>query len=269
MKNKVPVTAIILCHINGERLNKAIASVQFCDEILILDHHSGKDWTKLQKKYHLKIIEQQKPIENFSQLRNYLAPQAKNSWILSLDSDEYIAEPELAAELIKKIINDENYNCASLIRTDIFSGDQLKHGEAGQQKIIKLYQRQQLHYERPVHEELTAIQDHEKKCLDLPIQIFHQSHLSVESFFQDVCKYAEMEAQHRAAIFNFAEKQILTQMVVYPLGKFFYNYVLKLGFLDGFAGLVYASLMSLHSIMVRVFLWEKLYVKKFANEEKN
>ena len=262
MKNKLSVTAIILCHINDDRLLKALESVQFCDEILILDHQSHNDWEKLAQKFHFRVIQHQANIEDFSQVRNSLAPQAQHDWILSLDSDEYLADPALAAELLAQLIKDENFNCASVTRTDIFAQQQLKHGEAGQQKITKIYDRRQLHYKRPVHEEITGLKEQKIACLALPITILHHSHLSVESFFQDVCQYAEMEALHRAVLFEFKEKQILFQLIFYPLGKFVLNYFFKLGCLDGFAGLVYASLMSLHSLMVRIFLWENLFSEK-------
>jgi hypothetical protein len=38
------------------------------------------------------------------------------------------------------------------------------------------------------------------------------------------------------------------------------NYWLKLGFLDGFAGLSYALMMSFHSLLVRIYLYEKYFL---------
>ena len=60
---------------------------------------------------------------------------------------------------------------------------------------------------------------------------------------------------------NKSKKTIIKQMIVYPIGKFINNFILELGFLDGWRGLIYAFIMSLHSLWVRVYWYEKAYVK--------
>ena len=41
------------------------------------------------------------------------------------------------------------------------------------------------------------------------------------------------------------------------VAKFVSNYWLKAGFLDGWRGLIYAVVMSIHSLAVRVFIYEQ------------
>jgi hypothetical protein len=48
----------------------------------------------------------------------------------------------------------------------------------------------------------------------------------------------------------------VVEVIAYPLGKFFYTYVLLLGFLDGAAGFTYSFMMSFHSFLVRVKLYQ-------------
>jgi hypothetical protein len=47
----------------------------------------------------------------------------------------------------------------------------------------------------------------------------------------------------------------LFQIVFYPLGKFLYNYIVRLGFLDSTPGIIMALSMSFHSFLVRAKLW--------------
>jgi hypothetical protein len=46
------------------------------------------------------------------------------------------------------------------------------------------------------------------------------------------------------------------ELLFLPLGKFLYNYVGLLGFLDGWRGLCYALVMSMHSLGIRLRLYE-------------
>ena len=78
-----------------------------------------------------------------------------------------------------------------------------------------------------------------------------------------IINYAEIEAKYRIKL-NY--KLNLLSLITFPVGKFINNFLLKRGFLDGWRGLSYALMMSLHSFCVRIFQYELRYQK---NYEKN
>jgi hypothetical protein len=104
---------------------------------------------------------------------------------------------------------------------------------------------------RPVHE----IAQIEGKLHLSKITILHFAHQNINEFFQAIAGYAQIEAEHRQES-RLPVWLLGLKTIIYPLAKFCQNYFFKLGLLDGWRGLVYASLMSLHSLSVRVFSYE-------------
>ncbi len=263
-ENKTPLTAIILTHRLDHRLEQALASVQFAQEIVLAydQNHGEKGLVEakdklvtLGKKYHFKtlMLEAGKLNTdnlaqlNFAQLRQQLLSAAHQPWVFYLDSDERL-EPSSQSEL-QRLIQKENLAGIRVKRQDCFLGQPLKFGEVSRVKLLRLARKDQLLWQRPVHEVAKV----EGRVIDSQIKLWHQAHLSLEGFITDVTKYARLEAIHRQQQGRHFQ---LGQLLFYPSGKFIYNYFLKLGFLDGWAGFVYASIMSLHSLAVRVFQFE-------------
>ena len=88
------------------------------------------------------------------------------------------------------------------------------------------------------------------------ITLLHYAHPSLSQFWDSIVKYAQLEAEYRHK-----KNQFFTvwRLLFFPLGKFGYAFFLKLGFLDGWRGLSYSFWMSLHSLLVSSFLYEKIH----------
>jgi hypothetical protein len=86
--------------------------------------------------------------------------------------------------------------------------------------------------------------------LDEPL--FHYPHPTISEFLKEINFYTTLKAQelYREGVWVGAEPIIL-----YPIGKFIKNYILKLGFLDGTPGFMLSMMMSFHSFLTRAKLW--------------
>ena len=89
--------------------------------------------------------------------------------------------------------------------------------------------------------------------IDSNLRILHQPHTSISGFISKITWYAKLAASETEVGFW----QNLLELVIYPPGKFTYNFVFKSGWQDGWAGLTYVVVMSLHSLFVRIFRYEK------------
>jgi hypothetical protein len=100
-------------------------------------------------------------------------------------------------------------------------------------------------WKRKVHEQWRIT----GKIGNLTNPIDHFPHSSIHSFFSSINFYTTIDAlelQKEGKQFS------LAKTMLNPIGKFIQNYILKLGFLDGIAGLIMATMMSLYSLIVRV-----------------
>src|SRR5258708_7151707 len=78
----------------------------------------------------------------------------------------------------------------------------------------------------------------------------YRRHLN-SNFAQHINFYSTIHAQENKK----TKSANIFYIITYPLGKFFVNYFLKLGFLDGVEGFVMAIFMSLHSFLAWGKLW--------------
>ncbi len=189
------------------------------------------------------------PIKDFSHLRNWSINQVKTPWLFFLDSDEIIDKKNW--QKLKQLLKQQQplVNGYLLKREDIFLGKSLKYGETGQIYLLRLAKTEFIRYQRVVHE-IAGVSGMTERT---NIVIRHFAHQSVAQFLAKVSRYAQLEANQRHTW-----KVILWwQLCFYPPMKFFFNYFFKLGFLDGGRGLVYATLMSFHSLLVRIYQLEK------------
>ena len=245
--DRFPISVVILTNRSDEHFLRALDSVQWADEILIIDDHSPNKWDYLSNKYHFSLLKCEK-ITNFAKIRNELLTKAKNEWVLFLDSDEILTD-DLMIE-IQQILPKTNYSAFYLRRKDIFLGKILQHGEVGNIKLLRLVSKNSGLWQGKVHEKF-VLQKGENS--DLNYSILHYPHSSIHSFISKINHYTTLRA------IELSEQNTgfsIWEMLAKPIIKFIWNYFFKLGFLDGWRGLIYAMTMSLHSLLVRIKLYE-------------
>jgi hypothetical protein len=182
-------------------------------------------------------------ITNFSKVRNLTLDSAKTPWILFLDSDEKLT-PALTREINEAIENKEyNYQ---LKRQDWFLGKQLMFGETSRFRSTRLVQKGTGKWHGKVHEEFIST----LPVKTLKYSILHQRNITITSFLNRLNTYSSLKAQEESQFSLF-------KLLTYPPLKFIQNYFLRLGFLDGLPGLIMAFSMSLHSLSVRIKVYEK------------
>lgn len=240
------LTAVILS--KGEiSTQKAIESVGFCDEVLIIKDNSKEETTKAKVTILKRLL-----AGDFSAQRNYAMEEAKGDWILFVDADEVVSR-ELAKEIEHGRWNMEDGTTAFYIkRRDFFWGKELRHGETRKARssgIIRLVKKNSGKWNGRVHEVFytTASVGRLNGFLD------HYPHQTLREFIADVNYYSTLRAKE---LFNHNVGVNIFQIIFYPLGKFILSYFLYLGFLDGPAGFVYSFMMSFHSFLVRAKLYQ-------------
>lgn len=243
----ISVSIIILAHRADDRLLASIESAQFANEVIIIDNNSNTNWPQLPAHLHFVVVPYLTPITDWSTVRNFAMTHTTHDWVMFLDSDEVITVESIPS--ISNLIEKNVFDGALVMRSDIFKNKQLKYGEAGAMPILRMGKKSVMKYERPIHEEARV----EGKVTASDITLLHHSHLSIAEFFNTISDYARREALFRQ---EQGERLWLPSIFLLPLGKFILNYIGKLGFLDGFPGFIYAFMMSLHSLFVRIYQYE-------------
>jgi hypothetical protein len=223
------VSIIIIATREAPHLEAAEKSAAWADQVLV-DIHST-------------------PITDFAAIRNQAAAKADNDWIFFLDSDEKIST-QLRRSILTTLKNPNQSVAFAVLRRDMGWGEELRWGEPGMSKLIRLFNRNIVQYQGKVHETPTGYESIER----LGGYLLHQPHADLSGFIQKVLYYAQAAAESKLKT---DQSFSLWQLLLLPLVKFWYNWIGKLGLLDGMRGFNYAFMMSLHSLIVRVTLYEK------------
>lgn len=245
---QVKISCVILAKNEEKNIERAIRSVRFCDEIILVDDYS-EDSTVAKAKALGAIVYRRRLNDDFASQRNYGVEKARGEWILFVDADEEVTN-ELAEE-IKKTMNGnkESYISAYYIRRrDVFWERELCFGETSNLKFIRLVKKNSGRWQGKVHE----VYKTNGHIGILKNDLIHRPHPTIKDFLSEINYYSSIRAKE-LSYQNI--KTSIFEIIFYPFGKFILNYFLRGGFLDRSAGFVYAFMMSFHSFLVRTKLY--------------
>ena len=224
------LSVIVLTNKKPVEIKRTLDSASFADEVIL-------------------IPDRKVPLTDFSTARNSGLSKARNDWVLFVDDDEVVSQ-ELATEIKAAITPPSLFSGFYIRRLDKYHGQVLHHGETGNTKIIRLGKKSAGRFFRPVHEvwKINGLVGALKNAL------IHERGELVAPFMDRMIRYSPLDAGQLTR-----ENKPFTywRLILNPKAKFILNYFLKFGFLDGYLGLFQAYLMSVQSLTVRVFQWQK------------
>ncbi|MDQ1165073.1 glycosyltransferase family 2 protein [Flavobacterium sp. SORGH_AS_0622] len=243
--------SVLIITLNEEQhIKSLLEDIDFADEIIVVDSYSAdKTVSIVQSIPNVKLI--QKQFIDYTSQRNFALDHAKNNWILFIDADERLT-PELKAE-ITSTINNKNAASAYLIyRTFMFKNKKLYFSGWQTDKIFRLFNKVDCRYteDRMVHEKLIV----NGKTAVLQNKIIHFSYTSYEEYKLKMKKYGILKANEKI---KKGQKPAHLLLYFHPLYTFLYQYLIRLGFLDGMKGITICYLNA-YSIFIRYKEMRKL-----------
>lgn len=246
--SKTQITAIIPTYNEAHNIVEAIKSVDFADEVLVVDSFSTDKTVEIAQQMGARVI--QREYENSASQKNWAIPQAKYEWIVLLDADERI-DSELRQEILTTTKDSTKREVAFWIkRRNFFMGREIRYSGWQGDKVIRLFKRDYCKYEtKSVHAEVLA----EGSVGVLTHKLVHQTYKDVFHYLEKWDRYTTWSATDRA---NRGENPTLYHFLVKPAFRFFQDYFLKLGILDGLVGFLICSLSSMSVIMRSLKVWQ-------------
>ena len=249
------LSAVVLTRNEEKNLVDCIESLSFCDEVVVIDDNSEDRTLEIAKKLKAKVFSRLLN-GDFASQRNFGLEKAKGEWVLFIDADERVTPSlrdeisKLVAGAITQLTNHPitQYDGFYIKRSDFMWGRELKHGETGSMRLLRLARIGGGRWEGKVHE----VWNVKGAVGQLQQPLLHYPHQSIASFLEEINLYTDIRAKE---LYQKGVRVHWWSVILYPKAKFFLNYILKMGFLDGLPGLIFAILMSFHSFLVRGKLW--------------
>jgi len=238
------ISAVVLASNEEKNIRKCLQNLKWCNEILVIDDYSKDKTVQIAKKEGAKVFKR-KLNNNFALQRNYGLSKTKSEWVLFIDADE-VATKSLRDEILNLKFN--IYDGFFIKRKDYFLRKEIKYGEVGKIRLLRLGKKKQGKWKRMVHEYWSV----KGKVGELKNPLLHFSHPTISEFIEDINKYSNLHAKE---LKKEKKKSNLFKIVIWPVGKFIYNYFFELGFLDGKEGFIIGVMMSFHSFLA----WSKIW----------
>ena len=232
------ISACIISLNEEEKIEDCLKSLEpVVDEIILVDSNSTDKTIEIASRYTDKIFAQD--FLGYVEQRKLAVSKAENDWILSLDCDERLS-PELQASILALNDSPETHAAYTLPVRTFYIYRWLDHCWYPDRKI-RLFDKRRGNWGGEAL--------HEKIILDsgstgsLEGDILHYSYDSISQHLQTIDKFTDIAA--RDLIDKGRHVSILTPLT-HACWIFIKLYILKRGFLDGFAGLCVAVLSYVH-----------------------
>ena len=234
MKNKLSV--IIIAKNEEKNIGDCLDSLSWADEIVLIDDNSDDNTEKIIKsknhKNKIKVFKK-KMDKGFGDQKNFALKQATNDWILSIDCDERVTR-DLAAE-IKIILSDAHYDAYYIQRESYYCGYKIKFSGWRNDFVLRLFKKEKARFsDRLVHEKII---DDNLETTILKNKIIHKSFDTHEQVLKKINFYSTL-----SALEMYKNKKTVSFLTILlkTFSSFIKTFILKLGFLDGRAGLMLA-----------------------------
>lgn len=231
------ISGVIIAFNEEQYISKCLESLQgVVDEILVIDSFSTDRTVQICENHGARVL--QNPFVGFTDQKNFASQHANYDYILSLDADEALSEDLKASILeLKPTLDAQGYSFNILNR---YCGKWIRHSNWYPGTKIRLFNRQKAHWYSPTNIHETIKLEDPKSVIKLNGDLLHYAYDSYSEQHLKIDGYTTLAAVNYV---KYKSKKVsLTKVLLNPFWKFFKNYIIKKGFLDGFQGFVICSM---------------------------
>ncbi len=224
-------------------------------EIIVVDSGSTDRTVEIAKSFGAKVFVEE--WKGYAAQKNSAIDKAEGDWILSLDADEEVSS-DLATQIgvklkyppaVHKLVirNSEGrlepvpINGCWVRRQNYFLGRWIKHGGFWPDRKLRLFRRGTGRFKEEVVHETLQVQEYNRGGISvssahLKEAIIHHSYPTLSDYIDHMNRYSSLGAEMVAA--KGKVRFSIANIVLRPIFTFIYNYIFRLGFLDGREGLL-------------------------------
>jgi glycosyltransferase involved in cell wall biosynthesis len=226
----MPISAVLITKNAAHQLADCLASVAFCDEIIVVDSGSDDGTAEIAERHGARVI--QAEWRGFGPQKQFAVEQASHDWVLCIDADERVSE-SLRGSILAALAAPTSVAGYRFARCNRFMGRYLRHGEGYPDWSLRLFDRRHARWsDDAVHERVIA----SGEIGTLQGDLLHESAESLEAYLGKQNRYSTLAAEEALAS---GKRATVMHLLFSPLLRFVKFYFLRLGLLDGLPGLVH------------------------------
>jgi glycosyltransferase involved in cell wall biosynthesis len=258
------ISVLILTFNEEQNLPACLESVKWSDDIVVFDSFSTDRTVEIARAFGARVV--QRVFDNERDHRTAsLQVGFKHPWVYNPDADE-VTPPDLRDEMLWVVAQPGRAEAAYRVRfKTMFCGRWLRHSGLYPTWVVRLFRPERITFERSIN--LRYVVDGPEGRLESHFE-HYTFNKGLNAWFDKHNRYSWKEAEEslvslrgggfdwrgllarHPAIRRRALKELSFRLPCRPLLRFIYMYVLRLGFLDGWAGFAYCRLLTIYEQMI-------------------
>jgi glycosyltransferase involved in cell wall biosynthesis len=246
------ISACVTAGNEEEKIAACLASLEWCDEIVVVDSFSQDKTYDICKHYTSRVY--QHAWEGYIAQKNHIRSLAHYPWILFVDADEVVSEDlrdEIESEFERGPGDTAGYRFPRMVH---YLGKWIRHGEWYPDIKLRLFLKDRGHSE--------GQEPHDRVVVDGLVQtlrapLYHFTYDNLADHIRTLNRFSTISANEK---FSRGDKFRWCDLFVRPPFRFFKSYFLKRGFLDGRQGFIIA-LMTSFAVFVKYAKLMELWIQ--------
>jgi glycosyltransferase involved in cell wall biosynthesis len=226
------ISAYILTFNEAAKIEAAVASVLWADEVVVVDSSSTDRTAEIASALGARVVDV--PFNGFGDLRNRAIEACQHDWIFSLDADERCTEA-VRDEILTLLAGTPPYDVYRVPRRSYMMGRWIRgSGWYPNFRQPQLFRKAAMRYTpEPVHEGFENLSG--KPLGTLKNAIWQFPFRNLEEVIKKMNRYSSLGTPKLAG-----KRVSMASALGHGIWSFLKHYIFKLGFIDGWAGFVIA-----------------------------
>jgi glycosyltransferase involved in cell wall biosynthesis len=273
------VSVIVPVKNEAANLRRCLPALAWADEVFVVDSRSTDETARVAEEHGATVV-QFRFNGTYPKKKNWALENLpfRNEWVLIVDADEVVV-PELADEIARRTAADEA-DGFDLNMKYFFLGRRIRHCGYNECWNLRLFKHRLGRYERMPAEPGSIAGDNEAhehvelagRVARLRHELDHHAYPTIAAWVEKHNRYSSWEAEQyerflrepvspgigRGKRLKRRLKKVYLRLPLRPLVRFVYAYFVRLGFLDGFPGLVFCTLLAFYDFLS----WAKVHERR-------
>ena len=246
--NKAPISVVVITKNESGRIAECLKSVQWADEIVVLDDYSTDNTVEIAKQFTPRVYQRMMDIEG--KHRNYSYRLATHDWILSLDADERVT-PELRDEIQALLAAGPACNGYTIPRKNYMGEYWVRHGGMYPSAQLRFFLKDKFRYDEQAEVHPQAHMPDPRGALKG--DVIHYTYRDFTDAIAKLDRQTDLEARkwfrenRKMGVFSTLRKMT---------DRFWRSYFSKKGYKDGVIGLFLAVNSGMYQFLSYAKYWE-------------
>jgi len=255
MKMIMTLSVVIHTKNAGKTLKKALNSVKFADEIVIVDMHSSDDTVEIARRFTRKIFSY-KDMGYADPARNFGLDKATGPWVLVLDADEEV--PVELRNWIQSVVSPKSpepgiTDAYYLPRQNHIFERWIEHTAWWPDYQLRFFRKGSVSWLEGVHRLPAVTGSYTYLPAEKKYSLLHHNYLTVHEYIERMNRYTELTAAEKVSPAEITSQQAFSVFSQELCRRLF----AEKGIADGLHGASLSLLQANYELVVLLKQWQK------------